>query len=136
FVRVRFRPIESRKGKAFRVFGSALDDINSNDRIQSSKRSCEVGERRTPSSGQMMSVRRFSLDDKSLVGRANRRGLDRFMAEAAAVARLKHDHIVKILEFGEIEGQPYFTMEVAERGSLLDHMDHFQMAPSASVRLV
>lgn len=69
-------------------------------------------------------------------GPAKRTVLERFQGEAGAVAKVKHDNIVKILEFGQIEGKPYFTMEVAERGSLLDHLSRFQKDPRASVSLV
>src|SRR5262249_7512637 len=42
----------------------------------------------------------------------------RFMREARAVAALKHPNIVQIYDVGEVEGRPYFTMELVEGGSL------------------
>lgn len=42
----------------------------------------------------------------------------RFRNEAAAVARLQHEHIVKLFEAGQHEGQPFFTMEYLDGGSL------------------
>src|SRR5262249_1395657 len=44
--------------------------------------------------------------------------LTRFMREARAVAALKHPNIVQVYEVGELEGRPYFTMELVEGGSL------------------
>ena len=42
----------------------------------------------------------------------------RFMREARAVAALQHPNIVQIYDVGEVEGRPYFTMELVEGGSL------------------
>jgi len=38
----------------------------------------------------------------------------RFLAEARAVARFQHPHIVQIHEIGEHEGRPYFSLEFVE----------------------
>src|SRR5438067_1074740 len=35
----------------------------------------------------------------------------RFAIEARAVAGLTHPHVVRVYDFGEFEGQPYFSME-------------------------
>jgi WD40 repeat protein len=43
---------------------------------------------------------------------------DRFHAEARAVARLQHRHIVQLFDSGEYEGRPYFTMEFVDGQSL------------------
>ena len=42
----------------------------------------------------------------------------RFKAEAEAVARLQHPHIVQIHEIGEHEGRPFFSLEFCAGGSL------------------
>ena len=43
---------------------------------------------------------------------------ERFLREAETVAGLRHANIVQVLEAGEVDGRPYFTMEFVEGGSL------------------
>src|SRR5207248_4484639 len=49
---------------------------------------------------------------------AGPRGMARFLAEAEAVAQLRHPHIVQIYDIGESSGCPYFALEFIEGGSL------------------
>ena len=44
--------------------------------------------------------------------------LMRFQLEAEAVAGLCHPNVVQLYEVGELEGRPYFTMELVDGGSL------------------
>jgi WD40 repeat protein len=44
--------------------------------------------------------------------------LARFKAEAEAVARLQHPHIVQIFEVGQQDGRPYFALEFVDGPSL------------------
>jgi serine/threonine-protein kinase len=48
--------------------------------------------------------------------------LSRFLREAEAVAGLAHPHIVQVHDVGELEGRPYFTMELIAGGSLAEKL--------------
>lgn len=41
-----------------------------------------------------------------------------FLTEARTIARLKHPHIVRVLDFGVAEGLPYLVMDYAANGAL------------------
>jgi Protein kinase domain len=43
---------------------------------------------------------------------------ERFLREAEAVAGLRHANIVQVYDAGEVDGRPYFTLELIEGGSL------------------
>ena len=48
--------------------------------------------------------------------------LKRFEQEAKALAKLSHLHIIKIIDYGESEGTPYFVMEYMPGGTLKDRL--------------
>jgi|GEM_PF-1362952 len=48
--------------------------------------------------------------------------LNRFRAEAAALAHLHHPNIVQIYDVGETAGRPYFVFEFVAGGSLAQHL--------------
>ncbi|MDA1193567.1 MAG: serine/threonine-protein kinase [Planctomycetota bacterium] len=45
---------------------------------------------------------------------------ERFQREAQALAQVKHDHIVEIYEFGEVDGRPYYAMSLVDGPTLAD----------------
>jgi serine/threonine protein kinase len=49
---------------------------------------------------------------------ANAESVRRFRAEAAAAAQLQHPNIVAVHEFGEWQGQHFFSMDYSEGGTL------------------
>jgi tetratricopeptide (TPR) repeat protein len=51
-------------------------------------------------------------------GHAGPKLLERFRAEAVAVAKLQHPNIVQVFEVGEHEGAPFFSLEFCPGGSL------------------
>jgi serine/threonine-protein kinase len=48
--------------------------------------------------------------------------LERFRREAQAVAGLCHANIVQVYDVGDVDGRPYFTMELVEGSSLADQI--------------
>jgi WD40 repeat protein/serine/threonine protein kinase len=63
--------------------------------------------------------------------------MQRFEDEAKAFARLDHPNIIKIYEIGDVLGQPYFSMELADQGNLTDRLADGPLTPknAASVML-
>ena len=53
--------------------------------------------------------------------RISAEAVERFRREASAVASLEHEGIVRLYEFGEANGQPYFSMQLVEGQTLARH---------------
>jgi tetratricopeptide (TPR) repeat protein len=51
------------------------------------------------------------VDDKDLI---------RFLAEAEAVASVKHENVVQVYDYGDVGGQPYMALEFCLAGSLAE----------------
>ncbi len=60
----------------------------------------------------------------------------RFRQEVEAVAHLDHANIVPIYEVGEQDGLSYFSMRLAEGGSLARRIGEYANDPAASARLL
>src|SRR5579884_3139045 len=69
-------------------------------------------------------------------GHAGQQELARFRLEAAAVARLHHAGIVHIHDFGEHDGQPFFSLELVEGGSLATRLKQGPLASRDAAALV
>jgi tetratricopeptide (TPR) repeat protein/tRNA A-37 threonylcarbamoyl transferase component Bud32 len=60
----------------------------------------------------------------------------RFQIEAEAVARLQHPHVVQLYEVGEVRGQPYFSLEFCDGGTLTDQLKKQRPTPQESAQLI
>src|SRR5262249_38418758 len=63
-------------------------------------------------------------------------GRERFLAEAAAVARLQHPHVVQVFECGAHDERPYFSMELCEGGALAQWLRSGPLAPREAAVLL
>jgi hypothetical protein len=61
---------------------------------------------------------------------------DRFLTEAQAIARLRHENIVQVFEIGEHEGHSFMALEFCEGGSLATKLHERQPTPRESAALV
>jgi serine/threonine-protein kinase len=59
----------------------------------------------------------------------------RLLAEAEAIARVKHPGIVQVYDFGELHGLPYLCLELCEGGSLADRLRDAPLAPRAAAEM-
>ena len=61
--------------------------------------------------------------------------IERFRAEAAAIARLQHANIVQVYEIDEHDGKPFFSLEFVEGGSLDRRLAKAPMPPRDAAHL-
>jgi eukaryotic-like serine/threonine-protein kinase len=60
----------------------------------------------------------------------------RFQAERQIVASLDHPNIAKLLDAGEVQGQPFFVMELVEGVSIVDYCRQHALTPRSKVALL
>ena len=69
--------------------------------------------------------------------RAGSKELIRFLAEAEAVAAVRHPHVVQVYEYGEANGRPFLALEYLPGGSLADRLKRDgRLDPKAAAELV
>ena len=60
----------------------------------------------------------------------------RFQIETEAVARLQHPHIVQLYEVGEVRGQPFFSLEFCDGGTLTEQLKKQRPSPREAAALI
>ncbi len=60
----------------------------------------------------------------------------RFQIETEAVARLQHPNIVQLHEVGDVRGQPYFSLEFCDGGTLTEQLKKKRPSPREAVELI
>jgi tetratricopeptide (TPR) repeat protein len=61
---------------------------------------------------------------------------ERFQREAEAIAALRHPNIVQVYDVAEVDGRPYFTMELVEGSNLDEHIEGSPQPARHVARLV
>ncbi len=67
---------------------------------------------------------------------ASRSVMERFLAEARAVGKLRHENIVQIYDIGSNDDLPYFSLEYVDGSSLYEKIKGEPMDPIEAARLI
>jgi serine/threonine-protein kinase len=92
--------------------------------------------------GVVFRARQISLDREVAVkmilrGRlASEADLQRFLAEAAATAKLEHPNIVPVYDVGDFDGRPYFSMQYVDGQTLKDQLSDGPIDPRHAAEIV
>jgi serine/threonine-protein kinase len=69
------------------------------------------------------------------IDRGSSSDLDRFRAEAAAVARLNHPNVVTLFDFGVVAGLPYLVLELLQGETLQERIRHGHLDRAQSIAI-
>lgn len=92
--------------------------------------------------GVVFRARQISLDREVAIkmilrGRlASEADLQRFLAEASATARLQHPNIVPVYEAGDIEGRPFFSMQLVVGETLAERVINHGPLPQREIAAI
>lgn len=67
---------------------------------------------------------------------ASEADLSRFLAEAAATARLQHPNIAAVYDVGDFEGRPFFSLQLIDGETLADRLAEGPMPEREAARIV
>ena len=62
--------------------------------------------------------------------------LARFLAEAEAIAAVKHPNVVQVFDLGDADGRPFFVMEYVAGGNLAARLKDAHLDPATAARLI
>jgi eukaryotic-like serine/threonine-protein kinase len=85
--------------------------------------------------GIVVAARHLELDErvaiKFLLGERSDSGVERFLREARAAAKVKGEHVCRVFDFGRLEtGEPYIVMEHLEGTDLARKLEHEGAQPA------
>lgn len=67
---------------------------------------------------------------------ASEADLRRFLAEASATARLQHANIVPVYDVGDVDGRPFFSMQLIQGETLLERLSQGPLPEREAARIV